>query len=124
MVRFQKKIIFSRGFVNELVSAKKVGICDFHFHEKLDNVKKVGILRQRACDGKGKNTWVFFRKKYTRSRYVFSMFSVVAKHFITEKRWEFRANQPEQKSEILKVLQNSVFNFRNLVKIRIAESHH
>jgi hypothetical protein len=38
-----KKGTFFAGFVNEVGSAKKVG-----------------ILRQRACDGKVKNNWVFF----------------------------------------------------------------
>ena len=53
-------VSFSRiNFVNEVVSAKKVG-----------------ILRQRACDGKVKNTCVVFSKKV--------MFNhVVAKHFLT-----------------------------------------
>ena len=54
--------LFSRVFV----SAKKVGTGKFAistFYEKLDNVKEVGILRQRACDGKVKNTWVFFSKR-------------------------------------------------------------
>jgi hypothetical protein len=60
MVQFLKSTFFA-GFVNEVVSAKKRGkFATSTFHEKLDNVKKVGILRQRACDGKVKNTWVFF----------------------------------------------------------------
>jgi hypothetical protein len=63
MVQFKKRYLF-RGFVNEMISTKKVGkFAISTFHEKLDNAKKVGILRQLACDEKVKKTWEFFSKK-------------------------------------------------------------
>jgi hypothetical protein len=58
-----KRYLF-RVFCSKRYKSEKVGKFAFSFFMKnKPTSKKVGLSRQRACDGKVRNTWAFFSKK-------------------------------------------------------------